>query len=649
VYGEIRFHQLPRIRRIVVLVMLCLAVYLLANIGNVFKSGAKRNIYKISYPARLFSVLMTLILIFVSKFKTFMRFWQELFSFAILVPIFVMMASNGWKYYSFSEWYLEDLDVILRNASVYDQAVPFEIRDNLKMLKDDDCETVRSAIRSAMSYWIQKGISQANRTWPPIVMIVMLVVRIDVRHSTWVALSGFIAWYVVTGLSCENGWSDLKDTFLLALVQLSLTYACYLSDRTQRINFKYEQVLQIENDKLKHTIKKIEKFQEATAGEVNVVKKHLVNQAHNFEHQIVFDDLELIAVIGQGASGEVIKARYLGTDVVVKRMMRNNITEENMRAFAIEIHLMQGLRHPNIVQFIGSSFNTYANVCMVLEWVQRGDLYTVLRDKRLSLTWLDPLLKMACDSAAGMAYLHGCNPPVIHRDLKSLNILVSSTFGCKITDFGMSRQAVREKGLEDAMTLVGTPLWVPPEVIKSEKYSEKIDVYSFGVCLTEIQTREMPYADIANRAGMTKWKLLNMIAYEGARPTIPADTAPSLRKLMHRCLENNASKRPSMEECLHILQGEVRKELEQEEKQKIKDRLHMVHNTNKGASSRVLGQETTHPPSGLGRLRRDSKHRTKRGDTMSRNAHNTGSSTASSQSSHQELALSSSAHARGQV
>lgn len=228
---------------------------------------------------------------------------------------------------------------------------------------------------------------------------------------------------------------------------------------------------------------------------------------------------------------------------------------------------MNGLRHPNIVQFIGASYNTFSNLCMVLEWVERGDLFNLLRsDLGQQLEWTDPLLKMACDTACGMAYLHACDPPVIHRDLKSLNILVTSTFGCKITDFGMSRQSKAAQGVDMTMTLVGTPLWVPPEVIRSEKYSEKIDVYSYGICLTEMQTRQMPYADLASQEGMTKWKLLNKIANEGIRPSMPppSEMNTELRRLIDSCLQTDPRHRPSMEQALAKLQGPVRRSIEVE-------------------------------------------------------------------------------------
>lgn len=115
--------------------------------------------------------------------------------------------------------------------------------------------------------------------------------------------------------------------------------------------------------------------------------------------------------------------------------------------------------------------------CFVTEFLERGDLFAVLRNPENRLTWAKPILRMTIDTSRGMAYLHSMKPPIIHRDLKSMNILVSSTWGTKVSDFGLSR----EKSVDETMSVTGTPLWLPPEMIRGERYTEKADVYSFGI------------------------------------------------------------------------------------------------------------------------------------------------------------------------
>lgn len=104
-------------------------------------------------------------------------------------------------------------------------------------------------------------------------------------------------------------------------------------------------------------------------------------------------------------------------------------------------------------------------------------MFAVLRNPENRLTWAKPILRMTIDTSRGMAYLHSMKPPIIHRDLKSMNILVSSTWGAKVSDFGLSR----EKSVDETMSVTGTPLWLPPEMIRGERYTEKADVYSFGI------------------------------------------------------------------------------------------------------------------------------------------------------------------------
>lgn len=165
-------------------------------------------------------------------------------------------------------------------------------------------------------------------------------------------------------------------------------------------------------------------FQEFKDQEKDVVETMLESNKGLRMAEISFNDLKLQKIIGAGAFGEVIKGTYCGTPVVVKRMLRNKITEDNLRMFGDEIQLMMNLRHPNIVQFIGASWNSYSNICFVTELLERGDMFAVLRNPINKMTWAKPILRMTIDTSRGMAYLHSMKPPIIHRDLKSMNILV---------------------------------------------------------------------------------------------------------------------------------------------------------------------------------------------------------------------------------
>lgn len=122
--------------------------------------------------------------------------------------------------------------------------------------------------------------------------------------------------------------------------------------------------------------------------------------------------------------------------------------------------------------------------------MQKGSLWDLLHNVEVHIEW-QVLLSMARDAAKGMAYLHGLSPPILHRDLKTLNLLVDAYNTVKVADFGIAR--VRSV---DTMTYCGTPKWTAPEVLRMNSYSEKADVFSFGIVLWEILMREEPYANI---------------------------------------------------------------------------------------------------------------------------------------------------------
>lgn len=568
-YANRRRKALPAMRKGALMLQVALLLYFVINISALFQDQKElAAIYMLSYPVRFTAVLISLgIVYFLPSFEN----WQAALTVAIALPVCALMIFNGYKYAKFIHYMRQDSTTIFKNLNVSNATLTDSFVDGLVMkdtLKFEASMDTPRWFDEILQYWSSKTIVSANRIWPTLMLCATLVLRVDFIHCMRMCVMGLAVWYFTNGFA-SGEWFSVKAVMLVFGCNFALLYVCFISDRLSRQNFLYEHALALENESLQGKLDDIERYAEANDDEKEIVKM-VLGQAHEKNrdlHELDFDDLKLEKIVGAGASGEVIKATYLGTPVVVKRMLRSNITKENMSAFTIEAELMAGLHHPNIVQFIGASFSTYSNICMVLEWVPRGDLFGLLRSgMSANFNWSDPLLKMASDTASAMAYLHGCKPPVIHRDLKSLNVLVTETFGCKVTDFGMSRQSQAAAGVDMAMTLVGTPLWVPPEVIKSEKYSEKIDVYSFGIVLCELQTKEMPYGDIAQREGMTKWKLLNMIAHEGIRPTLPpaGGMISELRKVIDQCLQTDPMHRPSMEQVLSRLQGQVRRAVEAE-------------------------------------------------------------------------------------
>jgi len=206
--------------------------------------------------------------------------------------------------------------------------------------------------------------------------------------------------------------------------------------------------------------------------------------------KIAMDQIELRGTIGNGAFGEVFLATWCGTPVACKQLNKNRLTQHYLRAFKAECELQLSLRHPNIVQLIGGSWDAQqATVHMIMELCERGTLTDLLADDLEPLPWRSTRLPIAVGIARGMAYLHSQAPPVVHRDLKPDNILLDKSLVPKIADFGVSREAS-----DDAtMTMAGTPLFCAPEVLKHERYDKSVDQWSFGCILACLHTRDSPY------------------------------------------------------------------------------------------------------------------------------------------------------------
>uniref|UniRef100_M4BVG0 Protein kinase domain-containing protein n=1 Tax=Hyaloperonospora arabidopsidis (strain Emoy2) TaxID=559515 RepID=M4BVG0_HYAAE len=368
-------------------------------------------------------------------------------------------------------------------------------------------------------------------------------------------------------------------TFAYGTAVILLLILSYSLDRTNRRSFLSNFLVEKENENLKSSLKLAEAALQndaAHADEEREVARILAapEMCHFEMLHIPFADLTFLQAIGRGSMGDVIKARYFGTIVVCKRMRREYIVESGrgrdrnesrdvshadsaLASFRDEIELMSCLRHPNIVQFIGASWDNASNLCIVMEYMENGDMHRVLHSGLgKNFTWADPLLKMAVDAVQGMLYLHSQERPVVHRDLKSVNILCSATFGCKVGDFGLSRRY--KKGVDALTTLVGTPFWLAPEIIRSERYGPEADVYSFGIVLTELETRHTPYHDQEE----TGLKVLMRVAHKGLRPSLPSSCLPERRRLIEDCLRDVPARRPTFAQVLSRLQGPVLLEIE---------------------------------------------------------------------------------------
>lgn len=262
-------------------------------------------------------------------------------------------------------------------------------------------------------------------------------------------------------------------------------------------------------------------------------------------------ELRLLRELARGGFGVVHEAQWRGQLVAVKVMMERadsadgkGVDASAFAEFRREVHFMIGLRDTNIVCLLAFALDPRA---LVMELVLGGDLYSYLHKSPLEAPLDEPLrLKVAWDVAAGMRYLHSVNPPVVHRDLKSPNILLAShdpeaVIVAKVTDFGLSVRdfggAVRD-GADRAIT---NPTWLAPEVLLSNSFTTASDVYAFGLVLWELQTRQHPWEA---ETFQFMYQLEDAVT-KGRRPLLPLDVEPKLAELTTRAWAANPLERPT--------------------------------------------------------------------------------------------------------
>ncbi|PSS31724.1 Serine/threonine-protein kinase [Actinidia chinensis var. chinensis] len=250
--------------------------------------------------------------------------------------------------------------------------------------------------------------------------------------------------------------------------------------------------------------------------------------------------------IASGSCGDLYRGVYLGQDVAIKILRSEHLNDALEDEFAQEVAILRQVQHINVVQFVGACTKS-PHLCIVTEYMPGGNLYEYLHKNHIVLK-LPQLLKFAIDVCRGMEYLHQNN--IIHRDLKTANLLMDNDNVVKVADFGVARFQNQE-GVMTAET--GTYRWMAPEVINHQPYDQKADVFSFAIVLWELVTAKVPYDS------MTPLQAALGVR-QGLRPDLPDNTHPKLLDLMKRCWEAIPSDRPSFSEIrieLEELQKEV--------------------------------------------------------------------------------------------
>ncbi|CAH0481547.1 unnamed protein product [Peronospora belbahrii] len=271
--------------------------------------------------------------------------------------------------------------------------------------------------------------------------------------------------------------------------------------------------------------------------------------------QVKYDEIEDIGTIGSGACGVIWLVKYRGSQLLAsKRLRSDQITKWRTQAFIEEIKMVAPFDHPNVVRLIGCAWTIETDLQALFEYMENGDLRDFLLEPSSPRHWSPELLQLAVDIIEALVYIHSFTPPLVHRDLKSRNVMLSGEMKAKVTDFGASRY----KSVNETMTAaVGTGRWLAPEVISgSSKYDQSVDVFSFGVVLSEMDTHTIPYDDVrdANGNRLNDIAILQLVANGQLRPKFGASCPPELRMVAERCLNQDPQKRPPA----HVIAYELR-------------------------------------------------------------------------------------------
>eukprot|EP01087_Luapelamoeba_hula_P012330 TRINITY_DN3429_c0_g4_i3.p1 TRINITY_DN3429_c0_g4~~TRINITY_DN3429_c0_g4_i3.p1 ORF type:complete len:1705 (+),score=283.87 TRINITY_DN3429_c0_g4_i3:276-5390(+) len=277
------------------------------------------------------------------------------------------------------------------------------------------------------------------------------------------------------------------------------------------------------------------------------------------DNMIEHASIEKGKILGEGGNALVYLGTWKGKQVALKELKLNvkaGMSEEKAERIALDVFndfraeawIMRLLKHPNIVEMIGVCKHPTS---LVTEFMPFGSLYDfILReDIKKYFSWR-MRMKVVTDIALGVAFMHGLTPPIIHRDLKTLNVLMASDdpsaqVVAKVADFGTCVAATTFVG-----RVVDNPLWLAPEIMAGFEYSEKADVYSFGMIMYEVVERKLPFDEFDVRFVSKLEKQIE----DGLRPTVHRLITPEpYIALMRECWDGDPSARPDMTDVVKRL------------------------------------------------------------------------------------------------
>ncbi|CAO3641734.1 unnamed protein product [Mucor fragilis] len=243
--------------------------------------------------------------------------------------------------------------------------------------------------------------------------------------------------------------------------------------------------------------------------------------------------------VGQGASGSVYVAQSLATNTKIAIKQMDLAHQPRKDLIVTEILVMKESQHPNIVNYLDSFLVKNSDLWVIMEYMEGGALTDVIDNNNMT----EQQIATVChETTAGLLHLHSQN--ILHRDIKSDNILLNAQGQVKISDFGFCAKLTDQRNKR--ATMVGTPYWMAPEVVKQKEYGAKVDIWSLGIMAIEMIENEPPYLD------EEPLKALYLIATNGT-PTLknPEKLSRELKGFLAVCLCVDVRSRATADELMN--------------------------------------------------------------------------------------------------
>ncbi|KAL8172114.1 hypothetical protein V2J09_023918 [Rumex salicifolius] len=310
--------------------------------------------------------------------------------------------------------------------------------------------------------------------------------------------------------------------------------------------------------KAKNAVKAINPYEKSCQVLPKLVILQMDMAIHTYEDIMrITENLNEKYIIGYGASSTVYKCTLKNSrQIAVKRLYKQY--QNNSREFQTELETIGSIRHRNIVSLHGYCLSPGGNL-LFYDYMENGSLWDLLHgpSKKVTLDW-ESRLKIAIGAAHGLAYLHhDCNPQIIHRDVKSSNILLDDNFEAHISDFGIAKSISPSKSHASTYVL-GTIGYIDPEYARTSRVTEKSDVYSFGVVLLELLTGRKAVDNEANLHHL----ILSKVDSNSVMDAVDSEIKVTCMDLTHvkkafqlalLCTKVHPGERPTMQEVAVIL------------------------------------------------------------------------------------------------